>query len=201
MTCDLFYIYFILSFFHNTNRKHSKIWCSDLKHLISLQFSWPVGSNSFSLHGLQHTRPPCPSLIFQSFLKLKFIELVMASKQLILCRPFLLLPSIFPSIWVFCNESVLCIKWPKYWSFSFSISPSNKYSELISLMKDWLDFLAVQGNLKSLLQHHNLKAPVLRCSAFFIVQLWHPNMTIGKTIALTRWTFVCKVMSRSLVGS
>ena len=144
MTCDLFYIYFILSFFHNTNRKHSKIWCSDLKHLISLQFSRPVGSNSFSLHGLQHTRPPCPSLIFQSFLKLKFIELVMASKQLILCRPFLLLPSIFPSIWVFCNESVLCIKWPKYWSFSFSISPSNEYSGLISFRIDWLNLFAVQ---------------------------------------------------------
>ena len=129
------------------------------------------------------------------------IKSVMLSSHLILCCPLLLLPSIFPRFRVFSNESALSIRWSKYWSFSLNISPSCEHPGLISFKMDWLDFLAVQGNLKSLLQHHNLKAPVLRCSAFFIVQLWHPNMTIGKTIALTRWTFVCKVMSRSLVGS
>ena len=114
---------------------------------------------------------------------------------IILCCPLLLPPSIFPSIWIFSNESVLCIRWPKYWSFSFSISPSNEYSVLISFRKDWLDLLAVQGTLKSLLQHHRLKASILWCSASFIVQLSHPYMTTGKTIALTRWTFTGKVMS------
>ena len=113
----------------------------------------------------------------------------------ILCHPLLLLPSIFPSIRVFSNESVLCIRWPKYWSFSFSISPSNEYSGLISCRMDWLDLLAVQGTLKSLLQHHSSKASILRCSAFFMVQLSHPYMTTGKTIALTRRTFVGKAMS------
>ena len=120
------------------------------------------------------------------------IESVMPSNRLILCHPLLLLPSIFPSIRVFSNESALCIRWPKYWSFSFSISPSNEYSGLISLRMDWLDFLAVQGTLKSLL-HHSSKASILRRSVFFIVQLSHPYMTTGKTIALTRWTFVSKV--------
>ena len=127
-----------------------------------------------------------------SLLKLMSIELVMPSNRLILCHPLLLLPSIFPSIRVFSNESVLCIRWPKYfghWSFSFSISPSNEYSGLISFRMDWLDLLAVQGTLKSLLQHHSLKASILWCSAFFIVQLSHPYLTTGKTIALTRWTF------------
>ena len=119
----------------------------------------------------------------------------MPSNHLIFCHPFLLLPSIFPSIRVFSNESVLHIRWPKFWSFSFSISPSNEYSGLISFMIDWLDLLAVQGTLKSLLQHHSSKASVLRHSAFFIVQLSHPYMTTGKTIALTRRTFVGKVMS------
>ena len=123
------------------------------------------------------------------------IELVMLSKYLILCHPLLLPPSIFPSIRVFSNESVLHIRWPKYWSFSLSISPSNEYSGLISFRMDWLDLLAVQGTLKSLLQHHSSKASILWCSAFFIVQLSHPYMTTGKTIALTRWTFVGKVMS------
>ena len=113
----------------------------------------------------------------------------------ILCHPLLLQPSIFPSIWVFSNESVLCIRWPKYWSFSFNINPSNKYSWLISFRIDWSDILAVQRTLKSLLQHHSWKASILQCSAFFIVQLSHPSMTTGKTIALTRWTFVGKVMS------
>ena len=119
----------------------------------------------------------------------------MPSNYLILCRPLLLLPSIFPSIKVFSNESALRIRWPKYWSFSFSISPSNEHPGLISPRMDWLDFLAVPGTLKSLLQHHSSKASVLQPSAFFIVQLSHPYMTTGKTIALTRWTFVGKVMS------
>ena len=119
----------------------------------------------------------------------------MPSSHLILCHPLLLLPSIFPSIRVFSNDSVLCIRWPKYWSFSFSISPSNEYSGWISFRMDWLDLLAVQGILKSLLQHHNSKASVLQHSAFFIIQLSHPFMTTGKTTALSRWTFVGKVMS------
>ena len=124
-----------------------------------------------------------------------FIVLVMPSNHLILCCPLLLLPSVFPSIRVFSNESVLYIRWPKYWSFSFSISSSNEYSGLISFRLDWLDLLAVQGTLKSLLQHHSSKASILQRSAFFIVQFSHPYMTTGKTTALTRQTFVGKVMS------
>ena len=127
--------------------------------------------------------------------KLISIESVMPFNHLILCRPLLLLPSIFPSIRVFSNESALHIRWPKYWSFSFNISPSNEHPGLISFRMDWLDLLAVQQTLKSLLQHHSSKASVLRHSAFFTVQLSHPYMTTGKTIALTRWTFVGKVMS------
>ena len=123
------------------------------------------------------------------------IELVMPSNHFILCRPLLLPPSIFPGIRVSSNESILHIRWPKYWSFSFTISPSNEYSGLISFRMDWLDLLAVQGTLKSLLQHYSLKASILRCSAFFAVQLSHLYMTTGKTITLTRWTFVGKVMS------
>ena len=123
------------------------------------------------------------------------IKSVMSSNHLILCRPLLLLPSIFPSIKVFSNESALHIRWPKYWSFSFSISPSSEHSRLISFRIDWLDLRAVQGTLKSLLQHHNSKASVLPCSAFFVVQLSHPYLTTGKTIALTRQTFVNKIMS------
>ena len=122
------------------------------------------------------------------------IELVMPSNHLILCRPLLLLPSIFPSIRVFVNGSVLCTRWPKYWSFSFSNSPSNEYSGLISLRVAWFDLLAVQGTHKSLLQHHSSKASILWYSTFFIVQLSHPYMITGKTIALIRWTFVGKVM-------
>ena len=118
----------------------------------------------------------------------------MPSNHLILCHT-LLPPSIFPSIRVFLNESVVCIRWPKYWSFNFSICPSNEYSGLISFTMDWLDILAVQGTLKSLLQHHSSKASILWCSAFFTVQILHPYMSTGKTIALTRWTFVGKVMS------
>ena len=119
----------------------------------------------------------------------------MPFNHLILCHPLLLLPSIFPSIRVLSNESVLHIRWPKYWSFSFSISPSNEHPGLISFMMDWLDLLAVQGTLKSLIQHHTSKASILQCSAFFTAQLSHPYMTTGKTIPLTRWTFVGKVMS------
>ena len=131
----------------------------------------------------------------QSLLKLMSIKSVMPSNHLILCCPLLLPPSIFPSIRVFSNKSVLCIRWPKYWSFHFNISPSNEYSELIFFRMDWLNLLAVQGNLKSLLQHHSSKISILQHSAFFIVQLSHPYMTTGKTIALTRRTFVGKVMS------
>ena len=130
-----------------------------------------------------------------SLLKLMSIELVMPSNHLILCRPLLLLPSIIHSIRVFSNESVLRIRWPNYWSFSFSISSSNEYSALISFRMDWLDLFAVQGTLKSLLQHHSSEASILWCSAFFIVQLSHPCMTTRKTIALIRWTIVGKVMS------
>ena len=126
----------------------------------------------------------------RSLLKLMSIELVMSSNYLILCRPLLFLPSILPSIRVFSSESVLCIGWPKYWSFSFSISPSNEYSALISFRMDWLDLLAVQGTLKSLLQHHSSKVSVLQCSAFFMVQLSHPYMTTG-TVALTRRMDLC----------
>jgi len=130
-----------------------------------------------------------------SLLKLTSIESVMPSNHFILCRPLLFLPSIFPSMGVFSNESVPHIRWPKYWSFSFSINPSNEYSGLISFRINWFDLLGVLGTHNSLLQHHSSKASILRCSAFLIVQLSHPYMTTGKTIALTRWTFVGKVMS------
>ena len=142
---------------------------------------------------------PCqvslPFTISQSWPKLMSIESVMPSNHPILCCPLLLLPSVFHSIRVFCNESGLHIRWPKYWSFSFSISPSNEHSGLISFRMDWFDLPAVQETLKNLLQYHSSKAPILQRSAFFIVQLSHPYMTTGKTIALTRWTFVGKVMS------
>ena len=131
----------------------------------------------------------------QSPPKAMSIELVMPSNHLILCCPLLLLPSIFPTIGVFSNKPALYIRWPKYWSFSFTISPSSEYPGLISFRMDWLDLLADQGTLKSLLQHHSSKASILQRSAFFIVQFSHPYMTTGKTIALTRWTFVDKVMS------
>ena len=130
-----------------------------------------------------------------SSLKLMSIKSVMPSSHLVLCHPFLLLPSIPPSIKVFSNESTLCMRWPKYWSFSFNISPSNEHPGLISFRMDWFDLLVVQGTLKSLPQHHSSKASILWCSAFFRVQLSHPYMTTGKTIALTRWPFVGKVMS------
>ena len=159
-----------------------------------MAFSLSVLSDSLQTHGLQHAWLPCPPLS-PSLLTLKFIESVMPSNHLILCCLLLLLPSIFPSIRVFSNESALHIRWPKDWSFSFSISPSSEYSGLISFRMNWFDLLAVQGTLKSLLQHHSSKASILRCSAFFIVQLSNPYMTTGKTIGLTRWTFVDKVMS------
>ena len=125
-----------------------------------------------------------------SLLKLLSIKSVMPSNHLILCCPLLLLPSIFPNIWVFSSESALHIRWPKYWSFSFSISPSNEYLTLISFRIDWFDLLVVQGTLKSLLQHHSSKSSILQCSAFFMVQFSHPYMTTGKTIALTIWIFL-----------
>ena len=132
----------------------------------------------------------------RTLLKLMSIESVMPSNHLILCRPLLLLPSIFPNITVFSNESVLHIRWPKYWSFSFSVSPSKEYSGLISFRMDWLDILAVQGTLKGLLQHHSSKASILQLSAFFMVQLSYPYMTTGKTIALTIWAFVIECCNK-----
>ena len=144
-------------------------------YAYSVQFSHSVMSDSLRLHGMQHARPPCPSptpgVYFMS------IELAMPSNHLILCRPLLILPSIFPTIRVFSNESNLHIRWPKYWSFSFNISSSNEHPGLISFRMDWLDLLAVQGTLKSLLQHHSSKVSNLQHSAFFIVQLSHPYMT------------------------
>ena len=145
---------------------------------------------------LDCSTPGFPITNYWSLRKLIPIESVMPFNHLILYHPLLLLPSIFPSIRVFSNESVLRIRWPKYWNSSFSISPSKEYSGLISFRMDWLDILAVQGTLKSLLQHHNSKASILQCSAFFIVQISHPYMTTGKTIALTRCTFVGTEMSR-----
>ena len=150
-------------------------------------------SNSLRPHEPQHTRPPITNC--GSLPKPMSIKSVMPSNHLILCCPLLLLPSIFPSIRIFSSESALHIRWTKYWNFSFSISPPNEHPGLISFRMDWLDLLAVQGTLKNLLQHHSSKGSILQCSAFFIVQLPHPYMTNGKTIALTRQTFVNKVMS------
>ena len=156
--------------------------------VCSVQFSRSVVSNSFRPHGLQHARPPCPSITnSRSLLKLMSIVSVMPSNHLILCCP-LFLPSIFPSIRVFSNESVLHIRWPKYWIFSFSISPSNEYSGLISFRIDWLDLLVVKGTLKNFLQHHSSKASILQCSVFFMVQLSHLHMTTRKTMT-TEKTF------------
>ena len=152
-------------------------------------------SDSLQPRESQHVRPPCPSPTPGVYSNSMSIELVMPSSHLTLCRPLLLLPPIPPSLRVFSNELTLHMRWQKYWSFSFSISPSNEHSGLISFRMDWLDLLVVQGTLKSLLQHHSSKASILQCSAFFTVQLSHPYMTTGKTIALTRWTFVGKVMS------
>ena len=160
----------------------------------SVQFNCSVLSDSLQPHGLQHARPPCPSptpeACSNSCPLSRWCHPTISS-----CHPLLLPPSILPSIRGFSNESGLHLRWPKYWSFSFSISPSNEYSGLISFRMDWLDLLAVQGTLKSLLQHHSSKASVFRCSAFFIVQLSHPYMTNGKAVVLTRQTFVSKIMS------
>ena len=145
---------------------------------------YSVVCDSLQLHGLQRARLPCPHHL-PNLLKLMSTESVMPFNHLILYRPLLLLPSVFPSIRVFSNESVLCIRWPKYRSFSFNICPSNDYSGLISFRIDWLGLLAVQGTLKSLLQHHSSKTSILRCSAFFMVKLSHPYMTTGKNMALT----------------
>ena len=166
--------------------------------LTTVQFSSVHSLSPVRLFGISWTTACQASLSITnswSMFKLMSIESVMSSHHLILCRPLIFPPSIFPSIRVFSNESVLHIRWPNYWSFSFNISPYNEYSGLISFRMDWLDLLAVQGTLKSLLRHHSSKASVLRCSAFFTVQLSHPYMTTGKTIALTIWTFVGKVMS------
>ena len=152
-------------------------------------------SGSLQPHGLQHVRPLLSISSSQSLPKLISIDLMMPSNPLILCHSLLVPPSIFPSIRVFSNESALHIRWPKHWSFSFNISPSNEHPELISFRMNWLHLLAVQGTLKSRLQHHSLKASILWHSAFFIVHLSHPYITTGKTIALTRWTFVGKVKS------
>ena len=145
---------------------------------------------------MNHSTPGLPvHHKLPEFTRLMSIESVMPSSHLILCHPLLHLPSIFPSIKVFSDESALCIRWPNHWSFSFNISPSNEHPGLISFRMDWLEILAVQGTLKSLLQHHSSNASILQCSAFFTLQLSHSYMTTGKTIALTRWTFVGKVMS------
>ena len=170
---------------------HSKGFIFNCSHLWLL-FSHSVISDSLWPHGLQHCQSSLSFTISWSLLKLMSIESEMASNYLILCYPFLLLPSVFPSMRVFSSESVLHIRWPKYWSFSFSISPYNEYSGLISFRMDWLDLLAVQGTLKSLLQHSSSKASVLQHSALFMVQLSHLYMTTGKTIALTIWAFVSK---------
>ena len=145
-------------------------------------------SNSLQYNRLQHPRLPCPSPTPRDCSNSSPVKMVLPSNHLLLCRPLLILPSIFPSIRVFSNESALHVRWPKYWSFSFNISPSNEHPRVIFRM-DWLDLLAIQGTLKSVLQHHSSKASILWCS----VQLSNPYMTIGKTLALTRWTFVGKV--------
>ena len=166
---------------------------------IPLQFSSGQSFSRvqlFETPGTEARQAPLSIINSWSLLKLMSVDLVMPSNHLILCHPLLLPPSIFPSIRVFSNESTLCITWPKYWSFSFNISPSNEHLGLISFRMDWLDLLAVQGTLKSLLQHHSLKASILWHSAFFLVHLSHAKMTTGNTIALTRWTFDFKEISR-----
>ena len=182
---------------YSAGHKPVRLWLTKLQILCFTvsQFSHSVVSDSLQLHGLQHARLLCPSPTPRAYSNSCPLSWWCHPTILSSVVPFsscLLWPSIFPSIRVSSNELALHIRWPKYWSFSFSISPSNEYSELISFRMDWLDLLAVQGTLKSLLQHHSSKAPILRCSAFFIVQLSHPYMTTGKTIALTRQTFIGK---------
>ena len=186
-----FYICSIRSSLSSHSQRQSR--CINLA-LSSVQFSRSVMYNSLWPHELQHYRPPCPSptpRVYPNACPLSPLP----SNHLILCCPLLLLLSIFPSMRVFSNESALHIMGPKYWSFSFNISPSNEHPGLISFMMDQLNLLAVQGTLKSLLQHHSSKASIFQRSAFYMVQLSHPYMTTEKTIALTRWTFVDKVMS------
>ena len=166
--------------------------------ILVVMFSHSVVENSLQPHGMQHTIFPCPSP-FPELAQTHIHWACEAIHNLILCHPHLLLPSVFPSIQVFSHESALCIRCPKYWSFSFSISPSNENSGLISYRTDWFDLLTVQETLKSLLQHHSSKASILQHSAFFVVQLSHPHTTTEKTIALTIWTFVGKVMSLLLI--
>ena len=161
---------------------------------LLLLFSLSVGSNFLQTHGLQHARHPCPSPYPRACSNSMSIESVMPPSHLFLCHPLPLLLSTFPSIRVFSNELAICIRWPKFWSFSFSISPSNEYSGLISFRTHWFDLLAVQRTLKNLLQHHSSKASILQPSALFMVQFSHPYMTTRKSIALTIWTFVSKLM-------
>ena len=166
-------------------------FCSWVLYLV--QFSSVVQSCPTLCDPTDYSMPGLPvNHQLPEFTKLMSMESVIPSNHLILCCPFILLPSIFPNIRVFSNESALRIRWPKYWDFSFNISPSNEYSELISFRMDWLDLLAVKGTLRSLLQHHSSKASILLCSGFFIIQLSHPYMITGKTIALTRHIFVDK---------
>ena len=186
------------NFYHNLKAKSKRCLLKTVSlqnfFLYSVQFSHSVVFNSLRPHELQHARPPClsptPRVHSNSRPSTRWCRPVISS-----CRPLLLLPPIPPSIRVFSNESTLHMRWPKYWSFSFNISPSNEHPGLISFRMNWLDLLAVQGTLKSLLQHHSSKPSIIRCSASFTVQLSHPYMTSGKIIALTRWTFVGKVMS------
>ena len=166
-------------------------------NVASIQFSHSIVSDS-ATPWIAACQASLSVTISQSSLRLMSIESVMPSRHFILCRPLFLLPPVPPSIRVFSNDSTLRMRWPKYWSFSFSIIPSKEHRGLISFRMDWLDLLAVQGTLKSLLQHHSSKASILRRSAFFTVQISHLYMTTGKTIALTRWTFVGKVISLRL---
>ena len=182
------------------NHSYNNLWMNTILKYVNCEISQSVQSLScVRLFATPWTAACQASLSItnsQSLLKLMSVESMMpCNNHLILCHPLFLLPSVFPSIRVFSKESLLHIRWPKYWSLSFGISSANEYSGLISFRMDWLDFLAVQGTFKSLLQHHSSKASVLQCSAFFTVQLSHPYMTTGKIIALTRWTFVGKVMS------
>ena len=183
----------MLSVFHNIRHIGVNINLCDAVSVLLL-VSYPVMSDFLLFHGLQHTRPPCPSSS-PSLLKFMFIALVIPSSRLILWCPLLLLPSIFPSIRDFSNESSVCIRWQNYWSFSFNISPSGENSGLISIKIDWFDLFAFQGMFRSLLQHHSLKASVLWCSAFFTVQLSQLYFTTGKIITLTLCTFVSIVKS------
>ena len=172
------------------------VWITTNWKIFSFQFSSVAQSCPTLCDPMNHSRPVLPvHHQLPESTQTHSIEVVTASKHLILCRPILFLPSIVPSLRVFSNESAIRIRWPKYWSFSFKISPVNEHPGVISFRMDWLDVLAAQGTLKSLLQHHSSKASILQCSAFFIVQLSHPYMTTGKTIALTRQSFVGKVMS------